>query len=476
MSDDKQKQPGADQPAGTDRPDQDAQDKTAADGKPKGGETAAAGKAQDKQQGKAQGKSQDQAQDKSQDRSGTDKPGAKDQPAQSSPEAKTSGAKKDTPKGSPKDSGTPPKPGAKTKSGRSGLWGFLVLILLLAAGAAGGGAWYLWQRLQHQSQAFDQRLGKLDSRLQQAESDRRAATSKLESQLESLREQQKSAQNAIEVLRSKTGRSETEWRVAEAEYLIRIANDRLKLARDVPTALAALQAADDRLRRAGDPALLDARKRLAHDIQALRSVDQPDVPGLSLALGGLIDEVDKLPLNSPQPSKAAEPPGSAAGPAKAGGWRQALKGVWEELKGLIVVRHPEHPAQPLLPPSQRFFLTQNLRLQLEQARLALLRGDAADYRRRIATAQEWIRTYFDVDAAATRGALDTLARLAKRDVHPSLPDISGALRTLEQFRAKLHNGSKAPAAPGHQTGTNAAPAKTQDQSAPAAAPQQDPAR
>jgi len=469
VSDDKQKQSGADQPAGTDRPDQDTQHKDVSEPKAaaKGGESAATSQAGQKQAKAAKGKG----------RAGEDGAGAKGQPAQSS-ESKAAESKQGQPQDQSKGPEAPAKPGAKAKSGRAGPWLFAILVLLIAAGAAGGGAWYLWQRLQHQSQAFDQRVGKLDSRLQQAESDRRAATTKLESQLESLRERQRSAQNAIEVLRSKSGRSETQWRVAEAEYLIRIANDRLKLQRDVPTALAALQAADDRLRRAGDPALLDARKRLAHDIQALRSVDQPDVPGLSLALGGLIDEVDKLPLNSPHRAGTAEQPSPAAGPAKAetGGWRQALEGVWEEIKGLIVIRHPEHPAQPLLPPSQRFFLTQNLRLQLEQARLAVLRGDAADYRRRIATAQDWIRTYFDRDSAATRGALDTLARLAKQDIHPSLPDISGALRTLEEFRTKLHQGTEAPAAPDRQAGSNAAPAGTQDHSAPAAAPRQDPAR
>jgi len=423
-----------------------------------------------------QGQSQDPSKDKSE--ASTEKAG-KDR------DAKKQGAKEATDKTQTAKSGEAKKGAAadkpkSSKPRRSRLWIFLILFLLIAAGAAGGGAWYLWQRLQRQEQSFNQNLSALANRLEQAQSDRRAATSKLEHQLESLREQQQATQNAIEVLRAKSGRSEAEWRVAEATYLIRIANDRLVLERDVGTALAALRAADKRLRLAGDPALLPVRKQLANEIQALRSVDQPDVPGLSLALGGLIDEADKLPLNSPHPAEAVEQPASGAAAAKGSGWRDALKGVWEELKGLVVVRHPEHPAEPLLPPSQRFFLTQNLRLQLEQARLALLQGDAADYRQRIATAQGWIRTYFDQEAAATRGALDTLAHLAKQDVHPKLPDISGSLRSLKQYRAKLHQGSGQGAGANAKSANAAAPtggdaAGTPDAST-KSAPNQDQAR
>ena len=379
--------------------------------------------------------------------------------------ATAKGAGPKGPEATGRDTGQAP---AKPRRSRIGL--FLVLLLIIAAAAAGGGAWYLWQRLQQQDQAFARQVAALQDKLTQTRSDQRTATTKLESQLRDLRERQRSARNAIEVLRAKSGRSEAEWRVAEAEYLIRVANYRLELERDVGTALAALQAADERLRRAGDPALLEARKEIAHDIQSLRSVDQPDLPGLSLALGGLIDEVGKLPLNTPRPgqgpSAGSSEAGGAAKPEANKGWRGALKGMWHEIKGLVVVRHPKQATQPLLPPSERFFLTENLRLQLEQARLALMRGDAADYRQRIETAQRWIRAHFDVEAPATRGALDTLARLAKQDVHPKLPDISAPLRTLAQYRAKLHREAPASGTKPSNGSSSGASEANSNQSAP----------
>ncbi|MEJ2509906.1 MAG: uroporphyrinogen-III C-methyltransferase [Gammaproteobacteria bacterium] len=425
MSDKTDKQPGKDKP----------EQPTAKETKP-GPETVAGSAPAEKQAGKEGARAPAEG-------------GAK---GEKSKQATAKGAGPKGPEATGRDTGQAP---AKPRRSRIGL--FLVLLLIIAAAAAGGGAWYLWQRLQQQDQAFTRQVAALQDKLPQTRSDQRAATTKLENQLRDLRERQRSARNAIEVLRAKSGRSEAEWRVAEAEYLIRVANYRLELERDVGTALAALQAADERLRRAGDPALLEARKQIAHDIQSLRSVDQPDLPGLSLALGGLIDEVGKLPLNTPRPgqgpSAGSSEAGGAAKPEANKGWRDALKGMWHELKGLVVVRHPKQATQPLLPPSERFFLTENLRLQLEQARLALMRGDAADYRQRIETAQRWIRAHFDVEAPATRGALDTLARLAKQDVHPKLPDISAPLRTLAQYRAKLHQG--APSRDASATGAKA---------------------
>lgn len=341
---------------------------------------------------------------------------------------------------------------AKTTTGkprRSRGWLIVALVLLIVAGGAGGGTWYLWQRLQRQDHKFAHQLSALQSQVEQDRASQRAASAEFEHKLQALREQQHAAQNAIEVLRNKTGRSESEWLVAEAEYLIRIANDRLQLSRDVGTALAALKAADGRLRLAGDPALLGARKALAQEIQALRAVNQPDVPGLSLTLGSLIDGVNKLPLRTPASGKALEHAAQSADSqsatgAKGPGWRGVLKGVWHQLKSLVVIRHTKKATRPLLPPNERFFLTENLRLQLEQARLALMRGDAADYRRRIATAQQWLHAYFNTDSAATRGALQTLAQLAKQNIHPALPDISGSLRLLERYRANLHQPAAKP--------------------------------
>ena len=119
-----------------------------------------------------------------------------------------------------------------------------------------------------------------------------------------------------------------------------------------------------------------------------------------------------------------------------------LVGIWNNIKSLVIIRHHTRPTVPLLPPEQRYFLSENLRLQLEEARLALLRGDSTDYRQRLATAEQWIREYFDPDSPVTRSALETLAKLAKEDVAPALPDISAVVRNLNRVREQRAAGGQ----------------------------------
>jgi uroporphyrin-3 C-methyltransferase len=102
---------------------------------------------------------------------------------------------------------------------------------------------------------------------------------------------------------------------------------------------------------------------------------------------------------------------------------------------LIVIREHDQPVQPLLPPEQRYFLTQNLQLQLEQARIALLRGEPEVYSERLQQAQTWVKQFFDQTDSATRSMLDSLQQLAQQNVAPPLPDITSALEELTQYRS-----------------------------------------
>ncbi|UCE89104.1 MAG: uroporphyrinogen-III C-methyltransferase, partial [Pseudomonadota bacterium] len=137
----------------------------------------------------------------------------------------------------------------------------------------------------------------------------------------------------------------------------------------------------------------------------------------------------------PDPASAAEHRAQLEADPQLESWEDALHGVGEVLRSLVVVREHDKPIQPLLGPEQRFYLGQNLKLQLEQARVALLRGEPRIYAERIAQAQAWIEEYFDTDHAATQQALATLKDLAGKDVRPALPDATSALRALASYQA-----------------------------------------
>lgn len=320
----------------------------------------------------------------------------------------------------------------------------LIVALLVVASGVGGGAWWLWQRLQLSEQAARSQHRQLESALSALGRRQQTAQRRQAAQIQALRTREEADRVALQALRAQQGRGRTAWQVAEAEYLVRIASNRLQLERDVGTALSALESADVRLHATGDPALLDARKALAGDIQALRSTPRPDVSGMSLAISGVVGVVDTLPLAGITPFAGVN--GRSQGAQSAAlahdtGWRGMVQRVWDTLKTLVVIRRHTRPVRPLLPPEQRYFLTGNLHLILEQARLALLNEDNVDFHRRLVVARKWIETYFDIQAPATRGVLETLTDLQKHNIRPPLPSVANALKAIERYRAAHRTGA-----------------------------------
>ena len=225
-----------------------------------------------------------------------------------------------------------------------------------------------------------------------------------------------------------------EVHVLEAERLVHLASQELQLQRDVNGAIKAMQKADERLRHSDQPAVIKVRKALSEDLQALRNVPSVDTVGISLALSTLNKEVDRLPLQTPDP-KSHEQQTAAAEPAKhnVNSWSELPRAVWDDLKSLIVIRNHEEPVKALLAPEQRFFLTENLRLQIEQARLALLSGEADVYKERLSTAMGWLERYFDKNAKPTQAALETLKHIQKENIAPNMPELTRSYQAIQRF-------------------------------------------
>lgn len=310
---------------------------------------------------------------------------------------------------------------------------FLALLALLATGALGAGGYYLWQQQQQLGGAQRQQDAALQDSLKELRSSLAAQNDRQDDELKSLLNQQKNLDNALQTLLKSSSHLRNDWLLTEAEYLLKLANHRLLLERDVTTAIVALQSADDRLREVADPALLSIRKRIADDINALRSVPQPDLAGMSFTLSSLADDVERLPLATPDP-KTHQQLEQADETKNIESWRELPAAMWRDLKSLVVIRHHDKPIQPLLAPEQRFFLTQNLKLQLEQARLALLNGETQVYRERLQQTSQWIEQYFDTEQTAVKQSLEQLSNLAEKDIHPKLPDISDTYKALVNYR------------------------------------------
>ncbi len=372
----------------------------------------------------------------------------------------TSSASKKEPKSDRPDpttvtarTGSAARAAAAPRRGRS----FVALLALLLALAAGGASYYTWQTQQTDRQQLGSTLQLIDARSAALSGETRATLPVLEnrlnedqtriqaitSQLGEVQNAQQQINDAIDTLHAEVSRDRANgWLVAEAEYLVRIAGERLKLANDVATAVAALLAADERLKSTGDPSLITARSAIADDINALQSVTVPDITGMALSLGSLQHRIDDLPLSGVEPGEQA---GSTEAPAE--GWRAAAGAAWAAIRNLVVVTHASDSGNsPLLTPDQRVFFRQNLGLKLEAARLALLQRDTETFRDSLNATRTWITTYFR-ESTARSNLLDSLALLDNVDLSPDFPEVSTSLQALRNWSNRRGEGTAQ--APGH---------------------------
>lgn len=224
-----------------------------------------------------------------------------------------------------------------------------------------------------------------------------------------------------------------DWLLAEADYLLRLANHRLLLARDAGSALAAMQAADERLHEMADPAVIPLRKVLAEDINRLKAASTPDIAGLSARLSALAHSVDSLPLLAEYVDSKVDAQDKPKN-TQVEDWKQLPDAIWSDIKKLLVIRERHGRVVPLLSPEQHFFLRQNLKLKLEQARLALLNAEPAIYQERLQTAADWVQDFFKADDPATGAMLKELGQLRAENIKPALPDISASYRALQDLQ------------------------------------------
>ncbi len=265
----------------------------------------------------------------------------------------------------------------------------------------------------------------------------------VQSQHGSLEEQQKSLQDNVNALNEGLSSLKSEvqaasekdnmsaWVLAEVEYLLHIANSRLNLEHDVDAALTALNAAAKQLAELNLPELADIQQMIGNEIEALGNVPKLDIPKMAQMLTTLGSNIEQLPLA--RPKEASLVSNSATSDRKQ--WEILADEVWTALKPLVTVRNSQDPAMAPLTPEKHTYLTQNLQLKIESARLALLRADNSTFHENLNISSKWISQFYDVDSAEGSSALATLSELQQATIDADLPDISASLQALQKFIA-----------------------------------------
>jgi uroporphyrin-3 C-methyltransferase len=290
-------------------------------------------------------------------------------------------------------------------------------------------------------------MGRLDSSLshlsQQLESERE----QVGGQLRQLGDQQRNVADRVRTLGALVAQGEQAWRIAEVEYLLRIAVQRVLIQRDVETAQAALRSADARLQELADPHYAPVREQIATEVKALEAVTPVDTAGIAAELYALQRVLDKLPVAGVTYQPRQDSGLTTGDESQAEGdfeWRQLPARVWASLSRLVRVREHNRPIEPMLPPDRDFYLRENVKLQLAAAQVAVMDRDSAAYSGALSAVRDWFNSYFDPDSAGVAKAASKLKALAALDIDPDLPDVSGSLRRLrEQMKSAAQQSARA---------------------------------
>lgn len=354
---------------------------------------------------------------------------------------------------------TPASTAASGQSNTDGKKSQLPLILAVIAMVLVAASWIAGYRYWHnilndlssmqnrisstheQQQALDAEIAKakqvlqeqtlmLETQAQQTE----AQSQQMNSDKEQITRQAEVMQKAVDQVNEKIGRSSDQWQLAEAAYLMSIANHKLALTQDINTALAALEQADNKLLDSGDLGLLAVREKLAEEIGQLKAIRQVDIAGIAASLQSLAQQVGQLKLASAALTPANTASDGENEQAMGRSLDTLLSDSWRGFRELMVIRKHDQPVSAMLPPSQQYFIYQNLQLQLESARLALLRQESILFKSSLDTATEWLTSFFDQEDTATSNMLTTLNRLKQTELNPAMPNISASLNLLNQYR------------------------------------------
>ena len=258
----------------------------------------------------------------------------------------------------------------------------------------------------------------------------------------------------LEELMQSLSRSRDENLVVDIESALRLAQQQAQLTGSPVPLLAALASAQQRLQRAAQPRLSPLMRAIAKDTDRIKAASLTDVPALMIRIDELSRMADELPVANAMPTASPRPdptaPAKSAGGKSSLAWAdwfdmqpvkvaagRALDTLREEARKLLRVSRIDQPEAALLSPEQSFFLRENLKLRLLNARLGLLSRQTDTARADLQSASLWLGKYFDQTSRKTQAATQLLTQVLsqlKTSELPRLDDTMAALATAAAGR------------------------------------------
>ena len=340
----------------------------------------------------------------------------------------------------------------QARRSRSGFW-FGIIILIIIIGLAGAG-FYLFSQLREEQKGlggevkgemskqiadYQSQLTAIQSQLAAMEANIAGKDSHFNKTLEDfsqlhndkLESTRKELNEDIARVQRQLGKTRGDWLIADAEYLLSVANERLHLVGDVNTTREALEAADQRLRESGDAGIFKVREEIAKEIAVIKGVIVPDIVGMYASIQSLQEQVDKLALLLPYtgkelaaPAEVKEPPASEATEDKG-----LLDSAMDQLEGIVTIRHTEHEVKEVLTPEEAQFIREQLKVKLEMVKISLVQHNETLFQSSLADAKKWLEQHF-TRSADVDNFIAELDRLNAIKIHSQFPDISSSLKML----------------------------------------------
>ena len=235
----------------------------------------------------------------------------------------------------------------------------------------------------------------------------------------------------LEELIQSLSRSRDENLLVDIEAGLRMAQQQAQLTGSTEPLLATLKSAQQRLQRVAQPRLAPVQRAIEKDLERLRSLQTPDIPGLLIRLDEGVAQIDALVLANQAPVPTSAPAGEAPIPsAWPTWWSQGVRQVLDPLRDLVRISRINAPEALLLSPEQSFFLRENLKLKLLNARLGLLSRQYEAVRADLMQTAAGVRRYADPQSRRTQQLLQLLDQALQQLQKGESPRLDASLAAL----------------------------------------------
>ena len=340
-------------------------------------------------------------------------------------------------------------------AGATGRWIAVGAVFLAALSAAAVVyAWNTQQRVKaleselvKRQQTSTDQAGQAHMMAKQAQDIARDSAAKL-SLLEARVAESSMQRSQLEDLIQQLARSRDENVLADVDAALRVALQQSAITGSAEPLLATLRQSDERLARFNQPRLERVRRAVAQDLDRVRAAGVGDITVLTIRLDEVVRQVDDLPLlssaerrggaraaSASAAASVASVASGAAGPAVwsgklAANWHAMLDHLWQETRSLVRVTRIDNPEAMLVAPEQTYFLRENLKLRLLNARLSLLSRQFDTAQLDLRDAQTALERYFDRSNKRVASAIDGVRQVAAQARQVTVPKPDATLAAI----------------------------------------------